>query len=319
VALPGTIQAENYDLGGEGVAYHDTTAGNSGGVYRSDDVDLGTVSDTGGGYKVKTAVATEWLNYSVNVASAGSYTVSVRVSSSGVGGTFHIEANGANVTGSMTVPNTGGWDTWTTVTKTGVSLSGGQQVLRLVLDSTGSSGLTGNFNWIKVDTGSAPPPSTSSPFTGTPITLPGTIQAENYDLGGEGVAYRDTTSGNSGGVYRSDDVDLGTVSDTGGGYKVKTAVATEWLNYSVNVATAGTYTVNVRVSSGGGGGTFHIEANGVNVTGSMTVPNTGGWDTWTTVTNTGVPLQAGQQILRLVLDTTGTSGLTGNFNWIQVQ
>ena len=38
-------------------------------------------------------------------------------------------------------------------------------------------------------------------------------------------------------------------TDTGGGYKVKTAVAGEWLRYSVNVATAGTYTLTVRVTS----------------------------------------------------------------------
>ena len=37
--------------------------------------------------------------------------------------------------------------------------------------------------------------STQAPFTGSPITIPGTIQAENYDNGGEGVAYHDTTKG----------------------------------------------------------------------------------------------------------------------------
>ena len=34
-----------------------------------------------------------------------------------------------------------------------------------------------------------------TPFSGTPIALPGTIEAENYDKGGEGVAYHDTTAG----------------------------------------------------------------------------------------------------------------------------
>jgi hypothetical protein len=74
----------------------------------------------------------------------------VRVSSSGRGGAFHIDANGTDVTGSVGIPNTGSWDTFTTVIRAGVSLTVGRQVLRLVMDSNGSSGLTGNFNWIDV-------------------------------------------------------------------------------------------------------------------------------------------------------------------------
>jgi hypothetical protein len=316
VALPGTVQAENYDRGGSGVAYHDTTSGNAGGVYRSDSVDLQTASDSGGGYKIKSAVAGEWLKYTVNVAAAGSYTITLRVSSAGAGGRFHIESDGVDKTGALTVPNTGGWDTWQTITRTGVSLSAGPQVLRLVMDTNGSAGLTGNFNWIAVASGGTGAGG-STPYAASPVSLPGTVQAENYDRGGSGVAYHDTTSGNSGGVYRSDNVDLQTVSSgAGGGYKLKSAVAGEWLNYSVTVATAGTYTLTIRVSSSGAGGRFHIESNGTDKTGALTVPNTGGWDTWQTITRTGVSLAAGSQVLRLVMDTNGSSGLTGNFNWI---
>lgn len=317
VNLPGKVEAENYDRGGEGVAYHDTTAGNSSGVYRSDDVDLQTTTDTGGGYKVKSAVASEWLKYTVNVQTAGTYAIDVRVSSSGTGGTFHIEVNGVNKTGTLTVSDTGGWETWKTVTKTGVSLSAGQQVVRLVLDSNGGSGLTGNFNWIQVRTDTTAASASSSPFGGTPFPMPGRVEAENYDIGGEGVAYHDTTAGNASGVYRHDDVDLQTTPT--GGYKVKSAVAGEWLKYTVDVQTAGTYSIDVRASSVGAGGTFHVEVNGVNKTGTLTVPNTGGWDVWNTVTKSSVSLSAGEQVIRLVLDSNGASGLTGNFNWIQVR
>jgi hypothetical protein len=313
ISLPGTIQAENYDRGGEGVAYHDTTAGNSGGLLRSDDVDLQSATDTGGGYKVKSAVAGEWLKYSVNVAAAGTYTLSVRVASDGGGGTFHIEAGGVDKTGPRTVPTTGGWQSWLTITIPGVSLSAGPQILRLVMDSNGPSGLTGNFNWIAAASGGM------TPYSGTPIALPGTIQAENYDRGGEGVAYHDTTSGNSGGVYRADGVDLQDAIDTGGGFKIKSAVAGEWLKYTVSVAAADTYTFTTRVASSGAGGTFHIEVNGVDKTGSIAVPNTGSWQTWLTLPKTGIALSAGPQVIRLVFDTNGASGLTGNFNWIGVQ
>jgi hypothetical protein len=317
IGLPGTIQAEFYDRGGEGVAYRDSTAGNSGGVLRSDDVDLQTATDTGGGYKVKSAVAGEWLKYSVNVAAAGTYTITVRVASDLAGGTFHIEAGGVDKTGPLTVPATGGWQSWQTITKSGVSLSAGAQVLRLVMDSNGSSGMTGNFNWIAAASGGGT--TASTPFSGSPVALPGTIQAENYDGGGEGVAYHDTTSGNSGSVYRTDGVDLQDAVDTGGGFKVKSAVAGEWLNYTVNVTAAGTYTFAARVASSGTGGTFHIEVNGVDKTGPIVVPNTGGWQTWQTISRTGIALSAGPQVIRLVLDANGASGLTGNFNWIGVQ
>ncbi len=80
-AVPGTIQAEDYDLGGEGIGYHDTTAGNSGGQYRSDDVDIEATTDSGGGFDVGWSAAGEWLDYTVAVASSGSYTLSARVAS----------------------------------------------------------------------------------------------------------------------------------------------------------------------------------------------------------------------------------------------
>ena len=67
--VPGSIQAEDFDIGGEGVAYHDTDAVNSGGVYRSTGVDVQATGDSGGGYNVGWVKAGEWLTYTVNVAS----------------------------------------------------------------------------------------------------------------------------------------------------------------------------------------------------------------------------------------------------------
>ena len=58
-------------------------------------------------------------------------------------------------------------------------------------------------------------PTTQLPYNGTAWPIPGTIEAENYDTGGKFVAYYDTTAGNSGGQYRSDDVDIETCSEGG--------------------------------------------------------------------------------------------------------
>jgi hypothetical protein len=148
--------------------------------------------------------------------------------------------------------------------------------------------------------------------------VPGLIQAEDFDNGGEGVAYHDLTTANEGGSYRTTTgVDIEATTDTGGGYNVGWALAGEWLKYTVNVAAAGTYTLDLRVASNGAGGTFHVESNGVNKTGTLSVPNTGAWQTWTTI-SVPVQLSAGQQVLRLAFDTLGINGYTGNFNWLKL-
>jgi predicted amidohydrolase len=309
VALPGRIEAENFDHGGAGVAYHDTTAGNSGSQYRQTDVDIQLTTDTGGGYNIGWMAPGEWLNYTVTVATAGTYTIRARVAASGPGGTFHIETDGGARTDPMTIPNTGGWQNWTTISTT-ASLPAGRQVLRIVLGSRGATGVFGNLNWIEVA-------AASTPFTGVPVALPGRIEAENFDLGAAGVAYHDTTAGNSGSQYRQTDVDIQLTTDTGGGYNVGWMAAGEWLNYTVTVATAGTYTIRARVAASGPGGTFHIQTNGVARTGPIAIPNTGGWQNWTTIA-VSVSLPAGRQVLRIVLDANGSTGIFGNLNWIEV-
>ena len=83
------------------------------------------------------------------------------------------------------------------------------------------------------------------------------------------------------------------------------------------MATAGTYTFEARVASGGLGGTFHVEANAVNVSGALSVPDTGGWQTWQTITKP-VSLAAGAQTIRILLDTDGPGGWVGNLNFVRL-
>jgi hypothetical protein len=313
VSLPGMLQIENFDNGGEGVAYHDTSNGNEGGQYRPEGVDVEASSDTGGGYHAAYAFAGEWLAHTVNVASAGNYDIEARVASNGSGGTFHIEINGVDRTGPFTVPNTGGWGTWTTIRKTGLALSAGRQVWRLVMDTNGPTTAVGNLNYLRVSAGSG-----AAPFGGTPVALPGTVQLENFDNGVEGVAFHDLSPSNEGGQYRTTGVDIEPTTDAGGGYHLGWVFAGEWLRYSVNVTTAGTYDIEMRVASNGTGGTFHLEVNGVDRTGPFSVPNTGGWQTWTTLRRTGLALNAGPQVFRLVMDTNGPTTAVANLNYLRV-
>jgi carbohydrate binding protein with CBM6 domain len=77
------------------------------------------------------------------------------------------------------------------------------------------------------------------------------------------------------------------------------------------------YTLELRVASTGTGGTGHVEIDGINVTGSITVPNTGGWQTWTSVFVPGIPMSAGSHVIRLVTDTNGSTGSFGNINFMR--
>ena len=294
VALPGTIQAANFDNGGEGVAYHDSTSGNTGGAYRSTDVDLEASSE--GGYDVGWIAAGEWINYTVSVAAAGTYMATLRVASPG-GGSLHVGFNGpSSVWKTITIPATGAWQAWTSVVVP-VTLGAGVQQVTLLFDTAGF-----NISSIAVTSASGGSSGGLMPYTGTPVALPGVVLAANFDSGGEGVAYHDTTSGNTGGAYRATDVDVEPASD--GRYDVGWIAAGEWLNYTVNVSTAGAYVVQLRVASPTGAA-MHLGFNGAsNVWAQLSVPATGGWQSWT---NLAVPvtLGAGTQQITLLFDTAG--------------
>ena len=154
--------------------------------------------------------------------------------------------------------------------------------------------------------GLLPSPPPEGPFGGTPAAIPGTVQAENYDTGGQGVAYNVSTVNGTGNNYRSDGVDLEATTDTGGGFNLGWTTGGQWFKYTVNVATAGTHTVSFRVAAPTAvTDAFHLaNSAGTNLTGAVNVPATGGWQTWTTVTAT-VTLPAGVQTLTLDEDNPG--------------
>ncbi len=140
------------------------------------------------------------------------------------------------------------------------------------------------------------------PYRTTPIALPGVLQAEDYDRGGESVAYHDNTAGNTGGRYRTGEgVDLEACSE--GGFNVAFLEAGEWIEYTVEVTQGpGDYLLVTRLATPNAGGTFHVEFNGKDVTGRLTAPRTGGWQAWTNLSTT-VRLQPGIQIMRFWRDT----------------
>jgi hypothetical protein len=154
--------------------------------------------------------------------------------------------------------------------------------------------------------------SSSTPYTGTPFAIPGTVAVAQYDNGGEGIAYHDVDTVNqASSTYRP-----GEGVDADVGY-VAWIQASEWLKYTVKVGTAGTYIMSIPVACPATGGALHVEFNGVNVTGTINVPNTGGWNAGQTLTAT-VNLSAGVQIMRVVFDTNSTTGYVCNLTDISI-
>jgi hypothetical protein len=393
-AIPGTVLAENYDTGGQGVAYNVTSTNGTDNGYRSQGVDLETATSPATGNDLGWTAAGQWFRYTVKVSTAGTYTVSFLVAAeSAITDAFHLSSSsGTNLSGSVAVPDTSGWQVWTTVTAT-VTLPAGTQTLTLNQDSAGwnidslvfaaetsscvaapsaptglaASGTTGSgttLSWtadtapancsissytvfengseIGTATGTSfavtglsasttysftveandsvgPSPASSAlsvttssssggegPYGGTPVAIPGTVLAENYDLGGLGVGYEVSSTNGTDNAYRSDGVDLETASAPATGNDLGWTASGQWFRYTVNVSTAGTYTVNFLVAAESAiSDAFHLSnSSGINLSGSVAVPDTGGWQTWTTVTAT-VTLPAGTQTLTLDQDNGG--------------
>ncbi len=139
-----------------------------------------------------------------------------------------------------------------------------------------------------------------TPYGNTPWPVPGTIQAEDFDEGGPAISYSDSDTLNNGGQYRTNEfVDIENCGE--GGYNVGWLGGSEWLEYTVNVTGTKTFLLEARVASANqSGSSISIEFNGENKTGKITVPNTGGWQTYITISKE-VNLSEGTQIMRLLM------------------
>lgn len=291
-AVPGTIKAADFDNGGEGVAYHETTPEDADSSYRTTGVDL--YEDI-----VFHFTTSEWLEYTVDVEAAGTYSLVAQVSALEPGSSFHIELDGVDVTGPLAVPVTDSWVIWSSVVKA-VAFPAGSHVLRVVADS-----YVAGFYSLRIVAAQVP-------FGGVPRTFPGTLRAADFDEGGEQISYHDNTVGCYGECsLRTADVDRweDIVLDVGTG---------EWMEYTVDVTATGTYTLAVQVAAETGGAIFHVEFDGVDVTGPLTIPTTGRWNVFQTVSRTGINLSAGRKVMRIVMDKGGRNMAEGAFRTLSI-
>lgn len=155
-SVPGTIQAESY--------------------FNQFGTQTESTSDTGGGLNVGWIDNGDWMAYRINVPSTATYTVEYRISSPNSNGRITLQPYGGDTAfGNIAVPNTGGWQSWQTISHT-VQLQAGQQDIAIVATTGGF-----NINWFRIS-GSTPPPPSGAPI-GQTIWLRGTnnryVSSEN--------------------------------------------------------------------------------------------------------------------------------------------
>ena len=397
VTLPGTIQAENFDEGIEGVAYHDNDRDNQGGQYRSNSgVDIVSGNN---GYVIGYTENGEWLEYTVNVKTAGYYNYELTAStpSDGTGVILAVNDNNnlTQIADRIEIPNTGAWDTYKTVCgRTRIALKEGTQIIRMTIngisgnncnidkialrhaeiDSTlnliitpEQSPTTINTNTkiyftpqyadredaiknvkvyvdgilyktltkkpfeaiyrpavkgqylitaIAIDTLKNESAITSmvlkannkrAPHTSNskPTILPGLLQVEDFDIGGESTTFHDsdeTDQGKTG--YRSDNEGVDIIKANGGNYVLSYTAVDEWLEYSVNVQSAGTYSYSATVSSGEDNAGFRISLmkDGQEITlANVDVPNNGKRKYAALSGDLIEELEEGEQIIRITI------------------
>ncbi len=150
--LPGRVEAEDYDIGGAGVAYQDTTPGNIGGAYRQDDVDIeqNPWEQTPNVGWIRNG---EWLAYTVQVGDGGVKSMTARVSTPGTGRSIRVVVDGAEAA-TVQVPDTGDFSRFTTVSVP-LTMATGAHDLRLEFSGDGQ-----NLNWVEFSSGQVTVPTT---------------------------------------------------------------------------------------------------------------------------------------------------------------
>lgn len=143
-------------------------------------------------------------------------------------------------------------------------------------------------------------------------TIPGKIEAENYDIGGQNKAYYDEESENKGKAYREEGVDIeGNETD---GFVVGYTMAGEWMEYTLDVKKEGIYAFNARVSSGAENASFIMYMDSVAITDTIKVPQGADWATYGNIKGETKTLPAGRHILKIAV-----TGNYFNLDWIDFQ
>jgi hypothetical protein len=286
--VPGLIQAEHFDYGGQDVAYNDQTSTNLGGQFRTaESVDIFALSTAG--FAVGDIQDGEWLKYTVTCTAAQTE-VFARVASTQAGGQIHFLLDDQWIA-TLEVPNTGSLTTWQTISAPSLPLPDRENALLTVE----FSGTGFQLDWFQFGN--------RMPYHGVPLEIPGRIEFEDYDIGGQFISFYDRTDTNGYRQYRPDEpVDIMRVNDGSTAYVVF-AEAGEWLEYTTSVQ-PGFYTLIVRTSSPYTAPQMTLLL-GEQTLATFSLPATGGFYNFEDTAVPNVYLPGGdEQILRVVLNTS---------------
>jgi len=285
-----TLEAEDFNAGGNHYAYYDKDETNKGGHnYRpGESVDIETKDEA---IYISSIEGGEWIRYSIYVEKAGLYDIDCIVASGQGGGRFHLSINGTNKTGDISVPNRG-WNTWQTITTKNVLLLAGEQYL----DMRANGGYNVDKFIFRI----------SEPYPGTPYkvhNVPGTFQAEDFDNGGQGVAYFDNTpTSNDGGYnYRNATDGVGVdIENSAGSIHISHTGGGEWVKYTFNVLESGIYDISMPVATGNGNVSLWLSFDDVDIYPTVSI-DTKGWGNYLKLTVPDVTLIKGTHVMTLNL------------------
>lgn len=300
--LPGRIEAEDYDNGGQGVAFNDVDEyDNRGGQYRDDPVDIWTTVGEPDGLTVGATRGGEWLEYSVDLDRSATFALQVRMASAYVDpGGIEVSIDGVSAgTVDVGASGTGGWWQWNLVDLGQVTVEEGPHVVRLAWLDAGQI----NVDWLAF-------------VEQTPVAenlVPGRIEAEAFDDGGPGVAYNDTNPENVGGALRDTGVDIYPTYNEPGGYTIGQTVGGEWIEFTVDATVPGIYNIDARIASGSvRSGSIAASVNGVRS--GVARPLRTGWWSWSVERVSQVYLTPGTHVLRI----TWNRGGDVNLDWVSL-
>ena len=139
-----------------------------------------------------------------------------------------------------------------------------------------------------------------APYMGIPSALPGTVEMENYDEGGEGMSFSDSDSKNEGKSYRSDGVDIEEFKT--GEYAIGWTKAGEWTEYTLEVKYDDEYTWTAYAASGSDGSSFKLYIDDKAISQAVSVKNSGDWKTFREYEGKTGEIEKGKHILKVAIE-----------------
>ena len=147
-AAPGTFQAEDYNTGGQWLAFADYDYRYHSNGYRQQEV-IDINQNSLGGWSLISVVENEWAKYTVDAGSGGVFGFQARVANPGLGASLYLLVDGVRVPGSLSIPKTANWSSYETVSLSGIELSAGHHIITIVFSKKSSSGFVGEFDWFR--------------------------------------------------------------------------------------------------------------------------------------------------------------------------